>query len=180
MTTATDEMNFGAPTEVRSGGEKQSMERIYGLSTVGAALISFNLTLLGCLAWGVASTGSVSGALRFLKGDTLIADRYTKSFGSLEIGRYFVVSFKLVNLGRNAVRVVGCRTTCNCIPDTHSELPFVIEPNRTKQFGVLVSTGGEEKEFKGAVILLTNNRQRELNLSIEGTVVGRRPDTSSR
>ncbi len=136
---------------------------------------SFSLVL--CAAWNLTGFGSIREAVRYsMAGQTLLVDSTAKSFGTLAPRDEVRVSFRLTNRGRGQIRIVGCQSYCNCtLPE---DLPFVLEPDETREFVLLIRAPGPQFAKAGTsgrlelrMVLFTNNPfQSRIPLLISGNV----------
>src|SRR5579883_2831617 len=105
--------------DVKPGDQELSLrgspsERDRGMSAVASTLLLPNTGLAVLALWGWLQFGSISSAIGFLRGDQLIPDSYSKSFGNDVIGSSKAVIFRLSNHGNKPIRILGARTTCTC------------------------------------------------------------------
>ncbi len=96
-------------------------------ASIGLALIA---------AWGFWQFGSVSAGLARLRGDQLLLDAYSKSFGSLEGGRVGTVEFNLLNKASRPVTVLGARSRCTCA--AVRDLPMVVPSGQRRAITIVV------------------------------------------
>lgn len=75
-------------------------------------LTVFGLFIL--ISWSSWQLGSTSNALAFLTGERLLADSYTKSFGVVASGDAKFLKFKLINVARTPIKIVGAKSSCSC------------------------------------------------------------------
>lgn len=147
------------------------------IGPVTLLIISVTTLLLTAAGWSLATFGSIQRAISYhLGGATLLIEPNEKSFGAVSPGDAIDVRFRLVNRGRETVRVLGCRASCLCIvPD---DLPFSLSPNESHDlvFSVNNPKPGERGTLKPSnlrfeIALLTNNAsQPEVPLIIKGEV----------
>ena len=133
-------------------------------------LISANLFLLVVVVWAVVRFGSVRAAVGYyLRGEALLVDSVSKSFGTAAVGAEAKVSFRLTNRGTGALRVVGCEVPCGCmVPDG---LPWVLYPNKSKDFSVTVLARKPARVVNYDLQLFTNNHiQPRIQLSVAGEI----------
>jgi Protein of unknown function (DUF1573) len=137
------------------------------------ALIVF-LTINVILLVGFARIrfGSLGTALKYARGEVLIADSATKSFGVGNLPKSVEVPFLLTNYGSEPVRLLGFKATCNCT--TPDSLPLVIKSNESKRFNIHVRTVvlPDRRPYTVKVTLFTSApSQRETRLRITGMLV---------
>lgn len=87
--------------------------------------------------------GSVSAAMTFFSGQRLVVDSSSKFGGSVEKGDFVDVIYKLSNLSRQSVRVIGAKSSCSCLGVL--DLPIAIgigesKDVRVRLFGNKVNT----------------------------------------
>ncbi len=117
----------------------------------------------------------------YLGGKTLFVDAEEKSVGSVSPGDTIVVGFKLKNEGREPVRILGCRTLCNCTAPL--DLPFVLDPKEARDLQLTVKVpsmgrvrDGHSKLFDLPFTVFTSSAtQSRFGLRIRGEVVNKPP-----
>lgn len=154
--------------------------RSLAATTIAAGL---GLVLLIIATYAGGGFSAIRMAYAYMRGETILVDSSTKSFGSAREGDRVSVSFGLTNGAGKPVRVVGCRAYCNCIvPD---DLPFTINPHerRNLTLSVRIPERGRSsgtRQFSQPVTLYTTNAaQIEIPLLIEGAVQPPSSPTSS-
>jgi len=75
-------------------------------------------------ALGVYRFGSVPSAIAYVRGDRLIPDSYSKSFGAVDKAQRPQVEFSLSNWTSQRIRILGGDVSCSCLVTT--DLPLVI------------------------------------------------------
>lgn len=140
-----------------------------GLSWMAMTLLltNFGLLLGIVLAW--YWFGSVGSALAYLKGDRLIADRYSVSFGEAEQGQRPVVTFGVKNTSNRKITIVGAKTLCTCI--FAENLPLSIPPRNRCSIRVAVKTASRDGPIHESIDLYTDfPEQPKLELVVLGRV----------
>lgn len=130
-------------------------------------LINTGLVSLVALAWIVC--GSISSGLGYLRGDRLVPDAYSRSFGTVEEGSTILVTFTLRNFTRRAVKILGGRCSCTCVRPVG--LPVVIPPSQRVPFYIEVLAGGKRGTVSETVRLYTDAPQScDIELTVSGAV----------
>jgi hypothetical protein len=133
-------------------------------------VICANAGLALVVAWGFWHFGSLSAGLARLRGERLLVDAYSKSFGSLEAGRVGTVKFSLWNTATRPVTVLGARSACSCAAG--SDLPMVVPPGARRSVRILLRCNRQPGPVSERVTLLTEEpNQAELGLRVEGVVL---------
>ncbi len=91
-------------------------------TTIGLVAIGLASLLLG----GIYRFGSAASALAYLRGDRLIPDTYTKTFGTVGKDEGPSVGFTLTNYTEQAIKVLGANASCTCL--VASDMPIVVPP----------------------------------------------------
>jgi hypothetical protein len=111
----------------------------WSASPTGIVLVSTCFVLLIMATWALLTFGSIRRAVGYyLRGETIIVDSPSKSFGNVTAGNVVTVTFRLKNWGRQVVRVVGCSVDCGCVvPD---DIPFTVQPAEDRGFALSLKT----------------------------------------
>ena len=126
----------------------------------------------------------VQQAIAVVKGETVLVDATTKSFGVARAGDAIHLSYKLTNRGGKSVRIVGCRATCRCIVPGQ-DLPFTLRPRESRDFPISIRNPGRvagtaPQTVNWQVTLYTTNpAQARIALSIKGEIQTNRPSSGS-
>jgi hypothetical protein len=140
------------------------------LSWLTTTLIFLNLTLLGLAIFTIATFGSIRGAIRYINGQFLVVDESLKSFGVTDSTQRPSVIFQVTNRSNESIRLLGCRTTCNCV--TPERLPLTLKPGETRPFQVSFRPSDHPSVVHMPMAIYTNNPdQPTLTLWIDGEVV---------
>lgn len=130
-------------------------------------VICTNIGLALVAAWGFWQFGSFSAGLARLRGDRLLVDAYSKSFGSLEAGRVGTVEFNLLNTTWRPVTVLGARSSCTCAAT--DDLPMVVPSGGRRSIRILVRRDRKPGRVSEQVSLFTDEpSQPELVIRVEG------------
>lgn len=113
------------------------------------ALAVANLALGVALLGGIARCGSIGNALRFLRGERIMADpgHGTLTFTGKE--RSQVVSLVLRNAGFSPVRILGCHVYCNSMVLTPP--PYSIPAGGSHTVRILVRDSPKEEAYNEVI-----------------------------
>jgi hypothetical protein len=115
---------------------------------------------------GIGRFGSTSSALAYLRGDRLVPDAYSKSFGTVTKDERPSVDFLLKNWSERPIKVLGVNQSCTCL--TTSNLPIVI-PSRGE---AILRVSSRPKPGLGPYFerlrVLTDAGQSNFVLSVQG------------
>jgi hypothetical protein len=136
------------------------------------------LALVVWVVWAFAGFGSIrEAASYYLRGETLFVDSTTKSLGAAAPSEELPVSFRLTNRGKQPIRIVGCKTSCNCM--LPRDLPFALAPHEVREFTLSIrmpspaNFRSQAGRLELQLILFTNNPQQpRIPLSIIGKARG--------
>ena len=148
--------------------------RAVTLPSAMTVAVSLGLTLLVVATWVLGGFDGIWKAYAHMRGETLIVDSATKSFGSVAPGEPISVTFRLMNRGDAAVRVVGCEAGCGCI--VLESLPFVLDPNENRDLAISVRNPNRGLDNAGKLLDLnlslwtTNPAQPRVPLNIKGEI----------
>jgi hypothetical protein len=104
---------LGLNRRLAKGGSPSARSRM--LSWTGLTGLLVIIGLGGLVVWSRAEFGSIESAIGYLRGERLIPDAYSKSFGSVEQGSAPVVAFTLTNFTGRPITVLGGSSTCTCV-----------------------------------------------------------------
>lgn len=127
-------------------------------------LVGVGLTLLLIVA--IMRFGSAASALAYLRGDSLIPDTYSKSFGSVGKGERPAVSFALRNYTKRPIKVLGTNSSCTCL--VTSSLPIVVAPNDETILSVSARAKSNSGQFSERLRVLTDSAETNLVLRVQG------------
>jgi hypothetical protein len=137
------------------------------LTWLAKVVICTNIGLALVAAWGSWHFGSVSAALARLRGDRLLVDAYSKSFGSVVAGRLETVEFSLWNTASRPVTVLGARSSCTCA--AADDLPMVVPSGGRRSIRIIVGRNPQPGAVSEHVTLFTDEpSQPQLALRVEG------------
>ena len=123
------------------------------LSWLVQTLIFTSAGVLCLVALALYSFGSIGSALSHLRGDRLIADARSRSFGEVERGQRAGVVFELANTSDREINVIGAKTGCTCL--SAEGLPLPVPPRSRRSIRIAVRTDGR------TVVRLVGGRIRE-------------------
>lgn len=104
------------------------------ISWMALTIILSNLGLGTLALAGWIEFGSISSALGYLRGDRLIPDAYSKSFGTTPAGQTRTVEFLLTSYLSHPVKIIGFKSSCTCA--SASELPIEVPSSATVRLKV--------------------------------------------
>jgi hypothetical protein len=135
----------------------------------GILLIAAVMTLIIAGA-AKARYGSFRAALAAAGGKSLIVDEPSKSLGEMEAGRGYEATFKLTNLARHPVEVLGSRSSCSCTV-TSNQFPMILKPLETRAINIIARGESGSPQFRQSIVLRTNlPGQPEIGLILSGHV----------
>jgi hypothetical protein len=141
------------------------------LSWASTTLVSLNVGAVALLAWALIAFGSISSAWAYLRGDRLLVDGYSKSFGVVQEGASPTVSFQITNCYDQPVAIMGVKTTCGFA--IVSDLPMMVPGHATRSVRVIVYTSQKRGDVSEPLRLLTNAPGRvKIDLRVGGRVSG--------
>jgi len=115
---------------------------------------------------GLQRFGSTASALAYLRGDGLIPDEYTKSFGTASKSERPSVTFCIKNFSKQPIKILGGKSSCTCV--IADGLPSVVLPNGETVVRVSASRRGRLGQYSEQIRLLTNSEQSLLILTVHG------------
>lgn len=133
---------------------------------------------LGAVAgWGLVHFGSIPAVLAHLGGNALIADAYTKSFGSVTAGSDQEIRFLIKNCTNKSATIIGGRSSCTCL--VAEDLPLTIAPGGESPVRIKISTSKGAGDIAERITLYTNAGNQEhsfIVLNVVGYVRGSQTD----
>lgn len=155
----------GDQKEVLARDVPQARRRVMSWLVKTLALVGLGLALLAAV--GIHIFGSAASAPAYLRGDGLIPDAYTKSFGTDWEGDRASVAFSLRNYTEEPIRVLGSNSSCTCL--VTSGLPVVIPSHGETVLRVSAARKVGLRQYSERVRVLTNSDKRPLVLSVRGS-----------
>jgi hypothetical protein len=140
------------------------------------SLTGFCLVALSIWAW--AKFGSVTAALAYFGGHRILAEAYSKSFGTIEPGFERTVSFEITNTTERPVNVVGVTSSCTCLRAV--DLPILLAPRGGKQsIRFRYRAGLKPRQVLEKLRIFTDHpSHRWLDVTITGVVAGQGASSS--
>jgi hypothetical protein len=140
----------------------------------GAILVCAIMAPLMLACWVLGGFRALGVGFALMKGETILVDSPTKSFGVVAPGDPIAVSYKLTNWGDQDVRIVGFRAKCKCMaPDI---LPFVLHPRESRDLSISIVNRQREGEVSSQTIdwiitiFTTNPAQVQIPLTVKGEI----------
>jgi hypothetical protein len=90
------------------------------------AIAAAVLLVVASLSWAHWRFGTVSNAVAYLDGRTVQVDQPIQELGTVEPGKRLPVTFNLISLQNEPLRIVGANASCSCI--LPPEMPMTLEP----------------------------------------------------
>jgi len=139
------------------------------LSWLVMAVIFTNVGLFIAAGLALYWFGGIGPAVANLKGDRLIADSYSKSFGTAESGQIPVVVFNMTNAANRPITILGVRSSCTCVvPD---DIPMTVAPRESRPLRVGLKTGLKAGRVSEQLLIYTDCKENpEILLRIVGQV----------
>jgi len=131
--------------------------RAAALSTFGLALVAS-----GAVFW----FGSLSTAVAYLRGDRIIPDAYTKTFGEVPARERPSIDFLLRNWGKEPIKVLGTNSPCSCL--ISSGVPVVIRPGESAVLSVRALSKGRAGPYSSRLSVITDDRESDVVLTVQG------------
>jgi len=125
-------------------------------------VVGFVSLLIGATHW----FGSVGSASAYLRGDGLIPDSYTMSFGTATAAERPSVAFALRNYTKQPIKVLGTNSSCTCL--VTSGLPVVVPPNGRAVLTVSARAKSRLGSYTERVRVLTDAGESNLILYVRG------------
>lgn len=148
------------------------------MSWASMTLMMTTLGLAALVAYALVRFGSIRAGIGHLRGDCLVPDSYTKSFGAVSQGAEPTVTFALGNVSGAPITILGARCSCSC--NLPPSLPIQVLPSETIYFKTRVLTkrqrGGVAETIRlYAYVTRPGNPPsspdvREIPLNVEGIV----------
>jgi hypothetical protein len=139
------------------------------LSWLAMTLIFTNAGLLFLVALALYAFGSFGPALDYLKGDRLMADRSSRSFGEVEQGQRLTIVYELTNASGREITILGAKTNCTCV--FAEELPLSVPPRSRRAIKIAVNTDSRDGLIQESISLFTDfPRQPVVELRVLGRV----------
>jgi hypothetical protein len=154
----------GKQEEALAAGAPASQQRTMLWLGTTVVFICVGFALL--LAVGIRRFGSTASALAYLRGESLIPDAYSKSFGTVAKDERPTVEFLLRNWGKQPIKVRGVTRSCTCLAT--SDLPIVIPPHGEAILQVSSRATSRLGQYSQRLRVFTDAGQSNLVLGIQG------------
>jgi hypothetical protein len=118
------------------------------------------------LVVGIQLFGSTASTLAYLRGDPLIPDSYTKSFGTASEDERPSVAFRLMNCTKQTITILGSNVSCTCI--IPSNTPLAVPPGGSAILRVSVRSKAGNRRIAERLRLLTDAGGTSLVLGVQG------------
>lgn len=133
-------------------------------------LIVAGLVLAGVSTWGYARFGSIGSALAFARGDRLIAETKSLSFGPVLAGPTIQQHTRLTNYSNRTIKLVGSNASCSCV--LSEDLPLTLAPGESHLFKIGVKTDQRTGLIRERVVVYTDYpEQSGIAFTVKGEVI---------
>ena len=129
--------------------------RIWPRSWLTLTVLQVNAALATLVLLSWYCFGSVTTGAAYLRGDRLIPDAYSKSFGIVDGGSTSTIVFKLRNFLNRPITVIGSRATCSCL--LAEAVPLTVPASRSSNFTIRVVTGKKKGALSASMKLYTDS-----------------------
>ncbi len=135
-----------------------------------SALIAVSATLLIVAVGSVVAFGSIGRAIEYANGKRLSIAERTISLGKVSTNSHVDISFRLTNLGREPIQIIGSQADCSCL--VQDERSFQIDGGATRNLTLNMELPASAGPIKRSVTVFTDvPTQEQVELSIVGEVV---------
>lgn len=118
---------------------------------------------------GIFAFGSLDAAMGYLSGARLLPTTSDKYAGRLQGGQTASISFDLTNYSHQDVRILGAKTTCNCV--ALEDLPLELAPGTTGTVHVKLRARGEQARLqRESATLIFDDPARRLTLTVTASI----------
>lgn len=146
--------------------------RSKSLSWTAMTLIFANTGLGVLVVVAVYMFGSIESALGYLRGDRLIPEVRSKSFGLISGHADLLIPIRIKNLLRRPVRVLGAKTSCTCV--VIDNLPMTLPPTSVSAIRVRVRPSVKSGQVTESIRIITDYKdQAYLDITLTGEVSNR-------
>jgi hypothetical protein len=154
----------GNQEEALASGAPPAQKR--AMPWLAATLIFVSVGFALLLVVGIQRFGSAASALAYLRGDRLVPDAYSKSFGTVAKDERPTVEFLLRNCSKQPIKVRGVTRSCTCLAT--SELPIVIPPHGEAILRVSSRAKSSLGPYSERLRLFTDSGQSNFVLGVQG------------
>jgi hypothetical protein len=144
------------------------LPRKRSMSWMATTLVLANVGLVLLLVGAVSWFGSVTAAVAYLQGESLIPDARVKSFGVASLNDRPTVNFSLKNRAKRPIKIVGTASSCSCL--ITSTFPIVIEPWGEAVLSVRVGAKRKVGPFSERLRLITDTGVSNVSLTVRGVL----------
>lgn len=149
--------NYGMSTEYQRS--RLSPSRVFVISFVAA---------LGGMLGAHFGSDRIRQIEARIRGESLILDATSKSFGVVSPGKAGAVSFALKNISNKPVSVIGVNSSCTCTAVAH-DLPMRVDSGKTENLVFTVSPTKVAGEKTEDIVIYTDcPYQTEIYLQLRG------------
>lgn len=119
------------------------------------------------LIWSYSCFGSTRVAVSYLRGLPIAVDTMSIDAGTGKAGERREVTFRLWNLSRQPVRILGSSTSCTCL--SADELPVNLAAGQSREFRVRVAYKPGGESFREAMTFYTDAPARsKFQITVQG------------
>jgi Protein of unknown function (DUF1573) len=136
------------------------------MSWLATTIIFVNVGFALVLVVGIQRFGSAASALAWLRGDSLVPDAYSKSFGTVAKDERPSVEFLLRNWTKQPIKVIGSAGSCTCVAT--SDLPIVVSPHGESILRVSSRARSGSGPYSERLHVFTDPGQPSLVLRVQG------------
>ncbi len=136
------------------------------MSWLATTIILINVGFAFVLVLGIQRCGSAASALAYLRGDSLVPDAYSKSFGTVSKDERPSVEFLLRNWSKQPIKVIGVTRSCTCLAT--SDLPIVIPPHGEAILRVSSRMKSSLGPYSEGLRVFTDTEQSNFVLGVQG------------
>lgn len=138
------------------------------LPWLATTALFLGLTLAGLAVLAAVRFGSIRSAIGYARGQYIVADHATKSFGVASVSDWPSVTYTITNQTPGAVRLAGCNTVCTCtVPD---KLPLSLSPGESKDLTIRYRPSNRSLVHVPAIVYTTCPEQPQLPLWVDGEI----------
>jgi len=138
--------------------------------SLGKVVVFTNIFLLALVLWAYISFGSLRIGLAFLRGEKLLPDAYSKSFGTVEAGKVQDVVFNLKNHSSTPISLIGSSSSCSCV--VTGRIVGVVPAGGEWPLRVTVRTAGRKGDISEKLNVFTDSPSTpQVHLRVAGRVV---------
>ena len=110
--------------------------------------------------------GSIGNAIAYFDGQGVTVDRVVQDLGTVDPDKVIDVTFNLVSLREQPLRIVGANSTCTCV--LPPEIPMTLQPFVSTPLTFKFSTPEPSQRFQQAIHLYFDGPVSAVELSIRG------------